>query len=153
MYPRSIYRTINPKGSTVAQKILDTDFTYTMLKGRSLPLHRLHRAMRNAKFLLRRLSKLSWRELMVGTKNKDGTLSDFQKSRTQQSGLKFVRNGLCSPKLCGNKSDFAQDHPICFQKRAIVFYLGYLVLNHTLFHSFGFGSNMPAEGVLIVMIS
>ncbi len=144
------------KDLPLLKKILDTDFTYTMLKGRSnyLCTHRLHRAMRNAKFLFTEAEQTELERINEwAQKTQDGTLSDFSEEPDPTVWAEVCsERGLCSPKLCGNKSDFAQDHPICFFQKARnrIFTSDILVLNHTLFFiHLGLVPNMPAEGVLM----
>lgn len=144
------------KDLPLLKKILDTDFTYTMLKGRSnyLCTYRLHRAMRNAKYLFTEAEQAELERINEwAQKTQDGTLSDFSEEPDPKVWAEVCsERGLCSPKLCGNKSDFAQDHPICFFQKARnrIFSSDILVLNHTLFFiHLGLVRNMPAEGVLM----
>lgn len=144
------------KDLPLLKKILDTDFTYTMLKGRSnyLCTYRLHRAMRNAKYLFTGAEQAELERINEwAQKTQDGTLSDFSEEPDPKIWAEVCsERGLCSPKLCGNKSDFAQDHPICFFQKARnrIFSSDILVLNHTLFFiHLGLVRNMPAEGVLM----
>ncbi len=144
------------KDLPLLNKILDTDFTYTMLKGRSnyLCTYRFHRAMRNAKFLFTEAEQAELERINEwAQKTQDGTLSDFSEEPDPKVWAEVCsERGLCSPKLCGNKSDFAQDHPICFFQKARnrIFTSDILVLNHTLFFiHLGLVPKMPAEGVLM----
>jgi ATP-dependent DNA helicase DinG len=69
---------------------------------------------------------------------RDGSLSDFdiEPDRKVWSQICSER-GLCSPKQCGSKSEFADGAPACFFQRARKRILGsdVLVVNHTLFFS------------------
>ncbi len=127
------------KDLPLLKKILDTDFTYTMLKGRSnyLCTYRLHRAMRNAKYLFTEAEQAELERINEwAQKTQDGTLSDFSEEPDPKVWAEVCsERGLCFPKLCGNKSEFAQDHPICFFQKARnrIFSSDILVLNHIFF--------------------
>jgi ATP-dependent DNA helicase DinG len=144
------------KDLPLLKKILDTDFTYTMLKGRSnyLCTYRLHRALRNAKYLFTDTEQAELERIKEWSeKTKDGTLSDFAVEPDPKVWSEVCsERGLCSPKVCGHKSDFAQDHPLCFFQKARnrIFTADLLVLNHTLFFiNLGLVFNKLPDGVLM----
>lgn len=120
-------------------RILPVEFQFTMLKGRQnyLCTRRLARAMQQAGGLftspeieeLKRIHEWSKR-------TSDGSLSDFDIEPDPKVWQQVCsERGLCSPNLCGQGSDFAKDHDVCFFQRARsrILSADVLVLNHTLF--------------------
>jgi len=119
---------------------LPVKFEYTMLKGRHnyLCTRRLTKAMSQASQLFtspeaQELQRIhEWSE-----KTQDGSLSDFEVEPDPRVwGQVCSERGLCSPKLCGENSDFAKNggKPCFFQRaRSRVLSADVLVINHTLF--------------------
>ncbi len=127
------------KDLPMLSQILPVKFSYTMLKGRQnyLCRRRLHRAMQQADSLftspeaeeLRRISE--WAET-----TRDGSLSDWDVEPDMKVWSQVCsERGICSPKLCGHSSDFAQAYGPCFFQlaRSRILSADVLVLNHTLF--------------------
>jgi ATP-dependent DNA helicase DinG len=119
--------------------VLPVKFHYAMLKGRGnyLCSRRLRKAMLQADALftspeieeLRRIAE--WAQL-----TEDGSLSDFETEPDPKVWAQVCsERGLCSPKLCGSQSEFAQEHGACFFQRARnrIMSADVVVLNHTLF--------------------
>jgi len=129
------------KDLPLLEQVLGVPFQYTMLKGRAnyLCTRRLERVMRQSDSLfsspeIRELERIhEWSKT-----TRDGSLSDFdiEPDRKVWSQICSER-GLCSPKQCGSKSEFADGAPACFFQRARKRILGsdVLVVNHTLFFS------------------
>jgi len=129
------------KDLPLLEQVLGVPFQYTMLKGRAnyLCTRRLERVMRQSDSLfsspeIRELERIhEWSKT-----TRDGSLSDFdiEPDRKVWSQVCSER-GLCSPKQCGSKSEFADGAPACFFQRARKRILGsdVLVVNHTLFFS------------------
>ena len=127
------------KDLPLLQRILPTQFTFMMLKGRAnyLCTRRLHRALLRADglFTTPEIAELqrvrAWSE-----STSDGSLSDFDIEPDAKVWDEVCsERGLCTPKLCGPASDFARDNRECFYQRARRKFLGadLLVLNHALF--------------------
>ena len=59
--------------------------------------------------------------------------------------------GLCSPKVCGEGSEFSKSNPVCFYQRARRHFNGcdVLVLNHTLFFTLLGTNEEPVKGGLL----
>ena len=114
-------------------------FNYTMLKGRAnyLCTRRLRKALQQSGNLFtsseaEELTRIhDWSK-----KTTDGSLSDFDIEPDPKVWAQVCsERGLCSPKICGYGSDFAQQNEVCFFQRARKRILSsdVLVLNHTLF--------------------
>ena len=114
-------------------------FSYTMLKGRGnyLCTRRLHKTLAQADHLFTssEIAELN-RVLEWSKETQDGSLSDFEIEPDYKVWSHVCsERGLCSPKLCGEGSDFAKVHGPCFfqQARARILSSDVLVVNHTLF--------------------
>lgn len=135
---------------------LGVAFNYVLLKGRSnyLCTRRLQKTLMQADALfvsseveeLKRIYK--WAQ-----ETEDGSLSDFDIEPDPKVWAQVCsERGLCSPKLCGPGSDFAERYqrPCFFQKaRAQILQADVLVLNHTLFFMhLGGLEEEPGTGIL-----
>ncbi len=127
------------KDLPILEKILPVRFSYTMLKGRGnyLCTRRLHKTMAQADHLFTspEISELQ-RILEWSKETQDGSLSDFHIEPDMKVWTQVCsERGLCSPKLCGEGSDFAKVHGPCFfqRARARILTSDVLVVNHTLF--------------------
>ena len=134
---------------------LPVRFNYAMLKGRGnyLCTRRLHKAFKQADSLftspeieeLKRL--LEWSQ-----KTEDGSLSDFEIEPNPKVWAQVCsERGLCSTKLCGHGSEFAEHSKVCFFQRARsrIMAADVLVLNHTLFFTLlGSGEEDIENGIL-----
>jgi ATP-dependent DNA helicase DinG len=128
------------KDLPMLEKILPVKFQFAMLKGRGnyLCTRRLRKAMQLgpqlfASSLMHDLKRIDeW-----SSKTEDGSLSDFESEPHLEVWLQVCsERGLCSPALCGHKSEFVKAGGIpCFyqQARSHVLAADVLVLNHTLF--------------------
>ena len=79
----------------------------------------------------------------------DGSLSDFDEEPNPKVWSQVCsERGLCSPKMCGCKSDFAQINHACFFQKARqrIMSADVVVLNHTLFFTLLNTVEEPAEG-------
>lgn len=120
--------------------VLPVKFEFTMLKGRQnyLCTRRLHKAMLQASQLFtspeaQELQRIhEWSQ-----KTQDGSLSDFEvEPDSRVWGHVCSERGLCSPKVCGEGSDFVKNGGrTCFFQRARsrILSADVLVINHTLF--------------------
>ena len=133
-------------------QILPVKFKYTMLKGRQnyLCTRRLHRAMQQADNLFTSPESAELQRIFEWSKETgDGSLSDFDTEPDPKVWQHVCsERGLCSPKLCGQQSDFARTHGVCFFKRARsrILAADVLVLNHTLFFLHLGGIEEEVEG-------
>jgi ATP-dependent DNA helicase DinG len=129
------------KDLPLLEQVLGVPFQYTMLKGRAnyLCTRRLERVMRQSESLfsspeIRELERIhEWSKT-----TRDGSRSDFDIEPDPKVWSQVCsERGLCSPKQCGSKSEFAEGAPACFFQRARKRILGsdVLVVNHTLFFS------------------
>ncbi|WCJ60103.1 helicase C-terminal domain-containing protein [Fontisphaera persica] len=138
-YTINLQEQLMDKDLPMLAAILPVKFSYTMLKGRGnyLCTRRLHKAMEQAQSLftspeieeLKRIYEWS-------LETRDGSLSDFATEPNPRVWEQVCsERGLCSPKLCGPGSEFAQHHTPCFfqRARARILSADVLVLNHTLF--------------------
>ncbi len=146
---------LTDKDLPMLQKVLKEPFQFTMLKGRAnyLCTRRLDRALRQAGSLFTNPEVQELRRIFEWAQTtRDGSLSDFD----QEPDLKVwaqvcSERGSCSPKLCGAKSAFAADNPMCFfqKARSRILAADVLVLNHTLFFSLlGDDEESGEEGLL-----
>jgi ATP-dependent DNA helicase DinG len=120
--------------------ILPVKFDYTMLKGRHNYLcpRRLAKAMAQASLLFTSSEAQEIQRIHEWSqKTEDGSLSDFE---VEPDGRVWSQvcseRGLCSPKLCGEHSDFVKNGgKACFYQRARsrILSADVLVINHTLF--------------------
>ena len=127
------------KDLPVLEKVLPVKFSYTMLKGRGnyLCTRRLHKTLAHADQLFNspEIAELH-RILEWSRETEDGSLSDFHVEPDPKVWAQVCsERGLCSPKLCGEGTDFAKVHGSCFFQRARARILSsdVLVVNHTLF--------------------
>src|SRR6202000_1851366 len=97
-------------------------FSFSMLKGRAnyLCTRRLQKAMQQSGHLFTSSEAEELQRIYEWSKEtKDGSLSDFSVEPDAKVWAQVCsERGLCSPKICGNISDFAKDHGICFFQRA-----------------------------------
>jgi ATP-dependent DNA helicase DinG len=127
-------------------------FSYTMLKGRAnyLCTRRLQKAMQQSGNLFTSSEAEELQRIYEWSKEtKDGSLSDFSVEPDAKVWAQVCsERGLCSPKICGNISDFAKDHGICFFQRARSRILSsdVLILNHTLLFTLLGGLSEEMEG-------
>lgn len=140
------------KDLPVLEKVLPVRFSYTMLKGRGnyLCTRRLHKARQQADslFTTPEIAELD-RILEWSRETKDGSLSDFEVEPDPKVWAQVCsERGLCSPKLCGENSEFARASGPCFfqQARARILSSDVLVVNHTLFFTLLNGVEDEIEG-------
>lgn len=142
------------KDLPILERFLPVKFNYTMIKGRAnyLCTRRLHRAFQHADHLFTSPELEELKRILEWSKEtKDGSLSDFETEPDPKVWANVCsERGLCSPKLCGDASDFAKVHGPCFyqQARARILVSDLLVLNHTLFFMHLGMEDQPEEGVL-----
>ena len=119
--------------------ILPVKFLFTMLKGRQnyLCTRRLAKAMQQADNLFTTSESAELRRIHDWSKTtRDGSLSDFEIEPDPKVWQQVCsERGLCSPKMCGRKSEFAETALPCFFQlaRSRILSADVLVLNHTLF--------------------
>src|SRR3954467_12133998 len=144
------------KDLPMLREALGVPFNYMLLKGRHnyLCTRRLHKTMMQADslFVSSEIEELK-RILEWSKTTEDGSLSDFE---IEPDGKVWQQvcseRGLCSPKLCGAGSEFAERYgrSCFFQKaRARILQSDVLVLNHTLFFMhLGGLEEEPSGGIL-----
>lgn len=127
------------KDLPILEKVLPVPFSYTMLKGRGnyLCTRRLHKTLANADHLFTTSEIAELHRILEWSKEtEDGSLSDFHIEPDPKVWTQVCsERGLCSPKLCGEGTDFAKVHGSCFfqRARARILTSDVLVVNHTLF--------------------
>jgi ATP-dependent DNA helicase DinG len=127
------------KDLPMLQQILPVQFSFTMLKGRSnyLCTRRLHKALQQSGHLFTTSEAEELQRIYEWSKTTtDGSLSDFEVEPDLKVWNQVCsERGLCSPKICGNQSEFSKQGAICFFQRARnrILSADVLVLNHTLF--------------------
>ncbi|MEO7299232.1 MAG: helicase C-terminal domain-containing protein [Verrucomicrobiota bacterium] len=136
----------------LAQLPTPVKFSFTMMKGRQnyLCTRRLHKAIQQADSLftspeIQELQRIY--EWSKGTE--DGSLSDFEIEPDPKVWSQVCsERGLCTPKLCGNQSDFGKSGAPCFfqRMRSRILSSDVLVLNHTLFFMNLGGVDEEVEG-------
>jgi ATP-dependent DNA helicase DinG len=143
------------KDLPVLKQVLPVEFTYTMLKGRQnyLCTRRLHKAMAQADSLFTSPEQSELRRIYEWAREtKDGSLSDFETEPDAKVWSHVCsERGLCTPKICGNQSEFAKSNGVCFFQRARsrILSADVLVLNHTLFFTLlGGVEEEPGGGIL-----
>src|ERR1035441_5667782 len=121
-------------------RIMPVKFDFTMLKGRHnyLCTRRLARTLPQAGRLFSSSEEQELQRIHEWSKKTaDGSLSDFALEPDAKVWQQVCsERGLCSPKLCGFRSEFVKDGgEACFYQRARsrVLASDLLVLNHTLF--------------------
>jgi ATP-dependent DNA helicase DinG len=120
-------------------RVLPVEFQFAMLKGRQnyLCTRRLAKAMQQAGGLFTSPEIEELKRIQEWSKDtNDGSLSDFNIEPDPKVWQQVCsERGLCAPNLCGQGSDFAKDHGVCFFQRARsrIMAADVLVLNHTLF--------------------
>ena len=143
------------KDLPVLRQVLPVDFTYTMLKGRQnyLCTRRLHKAMAQADSLFTSPEQSELQRIYEWAKEtKGGSLSDFDEEPDAKVWSHVCsERGLCTPKICGNQSDFAKSNGVCFFQRARsrILAADVLVLNHTLFFTLLGGVEEEPEGGIL----
>ena len=143
------------KDLPVLKQVLPTDFNYTMLKGRQnyLCTRRLHKAMTQADGLFTSPERSELQRIHEWSKEtKDGSLSDFETEPDAKVWSHVCsERGLCTPKICGNQSEFARSNSVCFFQRARsrILSADVLVLNHTLFFTLLGGVEEEPEGGIL----
>jgi ATP-dependent DNA helicase DinG len=140
------------KDLPILEKILPVKFSHTMLKGRGnyLCTRRLHKTLAQADHLFTspEIAELH-RVLEWSRETQDGSLSDFHIEPDYKVWAQVCsERGLCSPKLCGEGSDFAKVHGACFfqRARARILTSDVLVVNHTLFFTLLGGVEEEVKG-------
>ncbi len=127
------------KDLPLLEKILPVKFSYTMLKGRGnyLCTRRLQKTMLQAESLFTSPEAAELQRIYEWSREtEDGSLSDFEIEPDYKVWNQVCsERGLCSPRLCGEGSDFAKMHGPCFfqRARARMNAADVLVVNHTLF--------------------
>jgi ATP-dependent DNA helicase DinG len=127
-------------------------FSYAMLKGRAnyLCTRRLQKAMQQSGNLFTSSEAEELQRIYEWSKTtKDGSLSDFTIEPDPKVWAQVCsERGLCSPKTCGQQSDFVKDHDVCFFQRVRNHILSadVVILNHTLFFTLLGGVDEEMEG-------
>jgi len=140
------------KDLPVLKQVLPADFSFTMLKGRQnyLCTRRLHKAMAQQDSLFTSPEQSELQRIYEWAKDtKDGSLSDFEEEPDAKVWSHVCsERGLCTPKICGNQSEFARSNGVCFFQRARsrILSADVLVLNHTLFFTLLGGAGEESEG-------
>jgi ATP-dependent DNA helicase DinG len=130
---------LTEKDLPVLTQVLPVKFKFTMLKGRGnyLCTRRLSKALQQSEGLFTSSEAEELKRIHEWSKTTvDGSLSDFAVEPDPKVWQQVCsERGLCSPKLCGQQSEFAKEHEACFFQRARSRILAsdVLVLNHTLF--------------------
>src|ERR1700690_1003257 len=97
-------------------------FSFSMLKGRAnyLCTRRLQKAMQQSGNLFTSSEAEELQRIYEWSKKTaDGSLSDFEIEPDAKVWSQVCsERGLCSPKICGHRSDFAKEHGVCFFQRA-----------------------------------
>ncbi len=144
------------KDLPMLREALGVPFHYMLLKGRHnyLCTRRLQKTFLQADslFVSSEIEELK-RILEWSRATEDGSLSDFEIEPDPKVWQQVCsERGLCSPKLCGPGSEFAEQsgRPCFFQKaRAQILQADVLVLNHTLFFMhLGGLEDEPSGGIL-----
>jgi ATP-dependent DNA helicase DinG len=143
------------KDLPLLEKILPVKFSFTMLKGRGnyLCTRRLHKTMMQTESLFTSPEAAELQRIFEWSKEtEDGSLSDFEIEPDYKVWNQVCsERGLCSPRLCGEGSDFAKMHGPCFfqRARARMNAADVLVVNHTLFFTLlGTIAENPEGGIL-----
>ncbi len=143
------------KDLPLLKHVLPVEFSYTMLKGRQnyLCTRRLQKAMAQADGLFTSPEQAELQRIYEWSKEtKDGSLSDFEVEPDAKVWSHVCsERGLCTPKICGNQSEFAKSSGLCFFQRARsrILSADVLVLNHTLFFTLlGGVEEEPEDGIL-----
>jgi ATP-dependent DNA helicase DinG len=143
------------KDLPMLKQVLPVEFSYTMLKGRGnyLCTRRLHKAMaqQDSLFTSPEQSELE-RIYEWSKKTKGGSLSDFEEEPDAKVWSHVCsERGLCTPKICGDQSEFAKSNGVCFFQRARrrILSADVLVLNHTLFFTLLGGVEEEPEGGIL----
>ena len=146
---------LTQKDLPMLEQVLPVKFSYTMLKGRGnyLCSRRLAKAMQQSNSLFTSPEEQELKRIYDWSKTtKDGSLSDFE----IEPDLKVwshvcSERGLCSPKLCGQQSEFGQQNGVCFFQRARqrILSADVLVVNHTLFFTLLGGIDEDIEGGIL----
>ena len=130
-------------------------FSYAMLKGRAnyLCTRRLQKAMQQSGQLFTSSEAAELERIYEWSKEtKDGSLSDFAIEPDPKVWAQVCsERGLCSPKTCGQQSDFARDHDPCFFQRVRnrILSADVVILNHTLFFTLLGGVDEDLEGGIL----
>jgi len=143
------------KDLPVLKQVLPAEFSYTMLKGRGnyLCTRRLHKAMAQSDSLFTSPEQSELQRIYEWSKEtKDGSLSDFEEEPDLKVWSQVCsERGLCTPKICGDQSEFAKSSGVCFFQRARrrILSADVLVLNHTLFFTLLGGVEEEPEGGIL----
>ena len=146
---------LTQKDLPMLSQVLETPFTFTMLKGRAnyLCTHRLHRAMQQSGNLFTSSESEELRRIAEWSRTTaDGSLSDFDVEPDPRVwALVCSERGLCSPKVCGFQSEFGKQNGVCFFQRVRqrILSADVLVLNHTLFFTLLGGLDDEIEGGIL----
>jgi ATP-dependent DNA helicase DinG len=130
---------LTQKDLPLLERVLPVRFSYTMLKGRGnyLCSKRLAKAMQQPDSLFTSPEAEELKRIYEWSKKtEDGSLSDFETEPDPKVWAHVCsERGLCSPKICGHQSEFAQQNGVCFFQRARkrILSADVLVVNHTLF--------------------
>jgi len=144
------------KDLPLLERVLPVPFSYCMLKGRQnyLCTRRLRKAMAAAESLFTSTEQAELKRIHEWSlKTEDGSLSDFEfQPDPKVWEMVCSERGLCTPKQCGQNSEFAKSFQPCFFQRARQQMLAadVLVLNHMLFftHLGGLGEEEVKGGIL-----
>ena len=140
------------KDLPMLSKVLPVKFSYTMLKGRHnyLCTKRLHKALQMADGLFTSPETAELQRIQEWARETgDGSLSDFDEEPNPKVWSQVCsERGLCSPKMCGPKSDFAETNDVCFFQKARqrIMTADVVVLNHTLFFTLLNSVEEPSDG-------
>jgi ATP-dependent DNA helicase DinG len=140
------------KDLPMLEQVLPVKFSFTMLKGRQnyLCTRRLAKAIQQADGLFTSPEIQELQRVYEWSKTtEDGSLSDFENEPDPKVWQQVCsERGLCTPKLCGPASEFAEQHGPCFfqKARSRILLADVLVLNHTLFFMHLGGSEEESKG-------
>lgn len=146
---------LTEKDLPMLQQVLPVSFRFTMLKGRAnyLCTRRLQKAVQQSASLFTSSETEELQRIAEWAKTtEDGSLSDFEVEPDMKVWSQVCsERGLCTPKTCGDQSDWAKDHRSCFFQKARSRILGsdVLVLNHTLFFTLLGGMEEESEGGIL----
>ncbi|HZV34110.1 MAG TPA: helicase C-terminal domain-containing protein [Verrucomicrobiae bacterium] len=146
---------LTQKDLPMLERVLPVKFSYTMLKGRAnyLCSRRLFKAMQQADSLFTSPEQEELKRIHEWSKKTDdGSLSDFDIEPDMKVWSQVCsERGLCSPKICGHQSEFAQQNAVCFFQRARkrILSADVLVVNHTLFFTLLGGIEEEVEGGIL----
>src|SRR5437763_8310793 len=113
---------LTQKDLPMLEQILRVKFQFTMLKGRGnyLCTRRLQKAFQQSGNLFTSSEAAELQRIQEWSKKTtDGSLSDFEIEPDPKVWAQVCsERGLCSPRMCGQQSEFGKENKICFFQRA-----------------------------------